>query len=227
MSSGNTDSIKDAIRRRYAASFQQHGATHQGLLYGSPSSQTDRFMVISRIADYEGSTVLDVGCGFADLLPYLRERHGPFTYTGIDLSPDMIATASQRYPGKDLRVGAIDTIPDSAQWDFVIESGIFNTNEWTWQLVEKSLRDMWSHCSRALIATFLSRLSTGQSNAESAYFDTGDLCRLASTMTRRFSLLHTYRDNDFTLVMFRDERYPGTGAKPEIVSPALVRRPPG
>lgn len=215
----------DQLRARYGAAFKQHGTTPQALLYHSANSQTDRFSILARVADYKGGTVLDVGCGLGDLYPYLKQRHGDFRYTGIEIVAETAAAAAKRFPDAEFIHGTLDTLPGGRTWDYVVESGIFNTSEYTWPAMEAVLRQMWARAGKALICNFLSCLSTGQKNADSAYYSAGDVANLAAKMTRRFSLLHTYRDNDFTVICFRDGAHPGTDEKPVIMDESLIRRP--
>jgi SAM-dependent methyltransferase len=213
------------LRKRYAEAYATHGESPKALLYHSPGSQTDRFAILSKVADYEGHSVLDVGCGLGDLYPYLKQRHGAFAYTGLEIVPETCTAAARRFPDAEFINGTLDVVDAERDWDFVVESGIFNTSEYQWPAMEAVVRAMWARCRVATICNFLSRLSTGQSNADSAYYDAGDVLKLAAKLTRRFSLLHTYRDNDFTLILFRDPRHPGTDDTPMLPPEGLVRRP--
>ena len=51
---------------------------------------------------HSDSTVLDVGCGFADLYGFLKERGWCGRYTGIDIVPGLLSTARERNPEFDL-----------------------------------------------------------------------------------------------------------------------------
>lgn len=214
-----------AIERRYQDAHARHGDSPQAVLYTMAKAQTDRFEILSKVADYKGAAVLDVGSGLGDLWPFLKQRHGKFTYTGLELVESLHASASKRHPDAEFVHGTLDALPPERTWDFVLESGIFNTCEYQWPTMEATLRAMWARCRVATICNFLSCLSTDQSNADSAFYHPGDLLKLAACLTRRFSLLHTYRNNDFTLILFRDDRFPGTDTKPTAMSPSLIRRP--
>ena len=76
-------------------------------------------------------TLLDVGCGLADLYDYLNRFDIHANYTGIDILPQMIDLAKQQHSDLHLITGDIfnNDMPDSIfseRFDVVYSSGIFN-----------------------------------------------------------------------------------------------------
>ena len=47
--------------------------------------------------------LLDVGCGVAELAPYLKSLGFQFEYTGVDITPAMLREARRRNPDLDIR----------------------------------------------------------------------------------------------------------------------------
>jgi len=62
-------------------------------------SQRVRFEVIARAADFNGCSVLDLGCGTGDLLAFLRERCVGLRYLGVDQMSEFIEVARERFAG--------------------------------------------------------------------------------------------------------------------------------
>ena len=82
------------------------------------------FILANNLTDI---TLLDVGCGLADLYDYLVRFDIRSGYTGIDILPEMISLAKQQHPDLQLIAGDIfadDLLPD--RFDVVYSSGIFN-----------------------------------------------------------------------------------------------------
>jgi len=82
------------------------------------------FILANNLTDI---TLLDVGCGLADLYDYLVRFDIRSGYTGIDILPEMISLAKQPHPDLQLIAGDIfadDLLPD--RFDVVYSSGIFN-----------------------------------------------------------------------------------------------------
>jgi ubiquinone/menaquinone biosynthesis C-methylase UbiE len=90
-SKGNAKQIEYTERRRqywddYAANFEHWAGPRT--YYQQKLIDQYRFLVP------RGSRVLEIGCGTGDLLAALEPGYG----VGVDLSPNMIARAREKYP---------------------------------------------------------------------------------------------------------------------------------
>lgn len=121
------------IARFYAQRLARFGPDHRALHWSSPTAQTDRFARLAAIGLGSGDSLLDVGCGLGDFLGWLAARGVMPVYTGLDMTPQMVAAAGQRhppdrFPGARFLVGnlmdpALPLAPRSFDW--VVASGIF------------------------------------------------------------------------------------------------------
>jgi SAM-dependent methyltransferase len=68
------------------------------------------------------ASVLEIGCGDGTLLSLLPNRE----VTGIDLVPELIATARKRVPHGNFYVGAGESLDVSGQFDYIILSDTIN-----------------------------------------------------------------------------------------------------
>ncbi len=50
-------------------------------------TQILRFSILIKIADFDNCSVLDAGCGYADLCGYLKNKYPTCRYHGIDQIP--------------------------------------------------------------------------------------------------------------------------------------------
>ena len=120
--------------RRYLQPYLDAAAKYgQGfgtLLWASPKTQAVRFEALCNAVDLTGLHLLDVGCGRADLLEFLRRRRIAIRqYTGIEAVPDMADAAdAKRIGGTIVRA---DFVTDPASMhvgaDVVLFSGSLNT----------------------------------------------------------------------------------------------------
>jgi hypothetical protein len=73
-------------------------------------------------------TILDAGCGRADLFGYLTKTFGvEVPYKGIDYNPNLLAIAQEKYP--TVNVDAVDILNMSENADWIVASGLFNIKE--------------------------------------------------------------------------------------------------
>ena len=98
-------SFMNLIDRATVIHFHRHRIAEFGadsvraLGWVSEASQTSRFEVIAKAADFNDSSVLDLGCGTGDLKAFLDARYQGISYLGIEQVPEFVAQARSRYAG--------------------------------------------------------------------------------------------------------------------------------
>lgn len=65
-------------------------------------------------------SILEIGCGFGRVGAMIARRYPHARYTGIDVSPDLIAGARKRLPKAELMVGDIASMDLEGRWDVVL-----------------------------------------------------------------------------------------------------------
>jgi len=120
----------------YLKAAERHGAGFGALLWASPETQATRFDAIERLGRLHGKSVLDVGCGRADLLAYLLGRGvRPADYTGIEAVAELASAAADNCAGARVpaRVIRADFLREPLRLfvgaDVVVFSGSLNTVE--------------------------------------------------------------------------------------------------
>lgn len=141
----------------YHDAARVYGAGFGALLWASPQTQASRFEAIRRMADMSGRSVLDVGCGRADLLDYLLARGvRPADYIGIEAVNDLAAAAeAKRLPGAT--IVRADFVAEPIRLfvgaDVVVFSGSLNTADDS--VFYATLARAWDACAEALVFNFL------------------------------------------------------------------------
>lgn len=188
---------------RYSARLRQHGYSPQTLGWGAHGRQDVRFRVLAEPAlQRPDCSVLDVGCGFADLHDFLTQCGWRGTYTGIDIVPDLLDVARQRHPDLDLH--ELDLIADSEQLtphDFVIASGVFNAQlkvSDNTRHIATALATMHGLARVAVAVDFLSTYVDFQ-KPEHWHTDPGWALSTARRLSRRVALRHDYLPYEFAL----------------------------
>lgn len=114
------------------ADFQgKYGETPEGLGWNSQHDQEVRFEILLKLipltrVNSQKATMLDVGCGFADLYAYLKGKYPGIKYTGIDINTKALEIARSRHPDAKFILGSILDTP-LPSFDIICCSGLFAT----------------------------------------------------------------------------------------------------
>jgi len=194
----------ESAARWYEDKVRTYGFDHRGLGFRSRCSQVKRFEALLEVGDLDGRRVLDVGCGFGDLLAFLQERGIEPIYTGIDVCEPMVRRCIERF-GTQGRFEVVDVLEYEPKqtFDYVIASGLFGLDaEGVRERILPSLERMveWARIGAAV--NFLS--AAYPTPAENRiYVEPGKAIEAALTLAPAVRLDHSYLPNDFTLYLYR------------------------
>lgn len=173
--------------------------------YGRAESQRQKFRVLSEALDYSGKSVLDVGCGFADYAQYLSAKYQGIIYSGVDLSPEMIAKAKIANPSLDLRVANILEEPMRETYDIVNANGIFYLlGKEAPSLMKKLMEAMFERCRECLVFNSLSTWASIQEPGE-FYANPTEIVDWCRSLSPWVVLRHDYLPHDFTIYLYREK----------------------
>lgn len=201
------DSDIASYRQRYTARLQKFGHDPRTLGW-EKGRQNIRFAALTGVVDLASiDSILDVGCGFGDLYPYLREQGYSGRYAGIDFVPELIQVGRTAYPDADLRVATLSDLRSEDSFDFVMASGVFNAKlgqSSAWHHVTESLERMFQLCRIATAADFLSCYVDYQLD-HASYSSPEDVFRFSKSLTRRVALRHDYLPFEFLVGLHRSD----------------------
>lgn len=197
------EKAKQDIIHTFRGLFFRHGEASESGGW-SPAGQSFRFEKLTQISDLQGRRVLDLGCGIGDLYPFLLSKFGNVDYTGIDIVPEVIEFASQKYPGA--RFQCLDLLQDEfdESFDYVLMSGVFNK---AIPGCTGFLREMvfaaFQRCTMGLGFNFTSS-HVNYTQPEMAYHDpivVFDFC--LCELSPKISLHHHYERHDVAIFVYR------------------------
>jgi SAM-dependent methyltransferase len=195
------------MANRHKSEFAIHGATI-GAVSWSQFSQRKRFEVIADVGPMHNARVLDVGCGFGDLLSYLNGvDNAPAAYTGIDVVGEFVEEARLRHPGSRFEVADVVDLPDDPIYDYGLASGIFYLPGADWmEHVRETATKIFAICDKGVALNFLSQFSR-RPDEVSYYADPGAVLNLlARHVSSHLVLRHDYLPNDFTVYLYKPDR---------------------
>lgn len=191
--------------RFYEDHVRRFGYSFRALGFGRRSSQEKRFAAVNALGAFHGKRLLDVGCGFGDLLAWLNARGIEPRYTGMDICRPMIERCRKRFAGSGARfmIGDALTFVTDHPYDYIVASGIFGYNASdTRKRVQPTLERLFDLTRIGLAVNFLSRRASRRSPGR-LYLHPADVLQFALKLTPAVRLDHTYMPNDFTLCMYR------------------------
>lgn len=180
-----------------------HGADSSlALGWLTPRDQQIRFEALAGIANVKGKTVLDAGCGYADLFAFLSLNNKPAHYYGVEQIPELIAEAEKRY-GYLNEVTFIARNFITAELplaDYVFASGSLNYGSGDAGYIFKAINKLFE-CSKCGLAFNLLRhvANTGLLVA----YEPDLILAHCRTLSNKVILKDDYDEQDYTIWMYR------------------------
>lgn len=203
------DNILKDVSDYYAEKLREYGLTPAGVDWNSEESQELRFSQLLKVVEGDNFSLLDYGCGYGALLPYLNKSYPMASYSGYDCEESMIDAARKENTG--LSASWTTQISENAKYDYIVASGIFNVR------LEHS-DDSWAEYIKSILQIFNKHANKGFSfNVLTAYSDKEymrdylyyadpsyffDYCK--KEFSKYVAVLHDYPLYEFTILVKKD-----------------------
>jgi len=141
----------------YTRNLKFHGDRPEALRW-SPSGQQARYKAISNLSDsIDGRRVLDYGCGKGDLYEYWTSRGIRPCYTGLDITPELIAMAKLKFPECDFSLIDIEDGPLDREFELGFICGVFNNRvDGCTESLKNSMSLLFGHVTEGLAVNAIS-----------------------------------------------------------------------
>ncbi|MCH7532044.1 MAG: class I SAM-dependent methyltransferase [Gemmatimonadetes bacterium] len=200
----------ELTRQRYRQRYEDHGYSPRTLGWNK-DRQAIRFQSLSSLFDLKDASVLDIGCGFADLYTFLKDNdQAPADYLGIDLVPELTEEAIRRLAGEPISVRCGDFLAeDIPPVDFAFASGVFNhrfaqgDNE---AFIEAVMRKAARVCRQGFAFDFLS--DRVDRRLEHTFHSSPErILEIALNLSRRVVLRNDYLPFEFSIHVFLEDGF--------------------
>lgn len=207
-----TNIINNTYKEKYLKRLLSHSNSTESNWYingwGSRNSQLSRYSSICNFLPDKKISLLDVGCGTGDFFSFIKEKHLPYEYTGIDLIPEMVEYAITQHQENCFFVEDVYQKKIKNQhYDFIVVSGLFQYNNIQNREYYADIFNYLLRTSRkGVVANFLSNLRDEDFKASNElYLEPSEVVNSISKICNYFSLDHSYhrRYADFTMVAFK------------------------
>ena len=165
-------------------------------------SQITRFEALCRDLHLDGASILDVGCGYGDLLAFIEQAgHRPSVYVGIDQQRRFIADSRRRLFQTENQFMRGDfsklILP---RVDYVVASGSLNYQSTNPNHTVEMIDKMYHAANLACAFNLLDEAKLPSMRMLESHNKEGIL-RYCKLLSERSYLIEGYSDHDFTVVM--------------------------
>ena len=194
---------RQRIIDKHRDSLTRYGHHPHALYWSGRDIQELRFQVLSRIGIRDGDSVLDVGCGFGDFKAWAAGQGMDLSYTGVDLSPDLLEKARGYHPHAVFAQGDIFDLDAAEQsYDWVILSGALNEQLHDGSAYAKSVtKRMYALCRKGVAFNMLDARHIQAHDLHSQQPD--HMLAYCQVLCPDCTLKDDYLKNDFTVYMRR------------------------
>jgi Methyltransferase domain len=132
------------VGKYYTEKVIAHGPTSRGADWNGHDSQWLRFVQLCRGLPLTSQFyILDYGCGYGEMYHYLASHYPNFSYTGCDISEEMLTHARGHLQDKSNITLVNNQLEPLATFDYVVASGVLNVKlgftqtEWEGYILQK------------------------------------------------------------------------------------------
>ena len=200
--------ILSTVSDYYTNRVQEFGETPQGVDWNGEAGQVIRFEQLMKVVDRENPfTIIDLGCGYGAMYEWMGENYQDFSYLGIDISQDMVSSASRLYgQNSNFEVACSENLESQA--DYLVASGIFNVklgqpeSDWK-QYILDTLESMNNATHKGFSFNCLTSYSDADKMRPDLHYANSlelfDFCK--TNYSRNVALLHDYELYEFTILV--------------------------
>lgn len=193
---------------------ERHGATGWAAAhFMDADSQWAVYHALASRLSLDNATLLDVGCGQGDLIPFLYQNKKKLKkYHGVDVSPKMVELATQKY-GPDLFENVNFLDPErSFEYDVVLAAGAWNVRVYKddkeqFRYLTEAIAKMYRTCKRGCAFTLLSShgYEVAKDCAELACYEPWEVMEFCMGLTSAVVVDHASLPAEFAVSLFHDD----------------------
>jgi SAM-dependent methyltransferase len=144
---------------KYEEFYNEHGDSSAGVGWFKAEMTDPRFEALTSHIKNNECSVLDFGCGLGAMREWMLDRLGNFDYIGIDITPNHIEIAKQKYPDCKFFLG--DILADSSilseigPVDYSVLCGVFTmkidfSDDDMFEFTKRVLKEIWSMTTKSM-----------------------------------------------------------------------------
>ena len=191
-----------SILKHYTKLYKKFGQTPASIGW-TKGKQDIRFNAVIEIGKLKNSSILDVGCGFGDLLLFLNKKKLQVKYTGIDINQKFISICKKKYPKSIFQVRDIETRPFKKKFDWVFAIGTTN-HSGSYKYIERLLAEMFKCSKKGIVMDFLSTY-VDFTKPGNFHASPEKIFKIAKKLSKRVIIRHDYLPFEFCVFIYKND----------------------
>lgn len=190
----------------YQQAFKKYHVSPKSLMWTSEKSITVRYQEILADLDFEGRTILDVGCDFGDIIPLIAKKAKNFNYTGVDIVPEFIQVARRKYLQHQFVLQDYYGHPLKDKFDIISTSGTLNASLGRpLKFRKQAIKTMFDHAKQCTVFNMAGFYPQPKNSKKGIiyYADSLTILKYCFSLTSKIIFRHHYHQKDFTILMFK------------------------
>ena len=203
------NSDKKRIIDRYNKRLDIYGDKIESLASGNQLRREIRFNILNDVGNLKNKKIIDLGCGFGDLIPYLDNKLGAnnYEYVGVDINDRILEISKSKYPEKKFLCQDILSNDFNEIADYVISTSTFNNkliDESNYSFIKKILNKCYSISNCGVAVDFMTSYVDYKIDDDVFYYKPEEIFKISKSITKRVTLRHDYKLFDFCIYLYKD-----------------------
>ena len=195
----------------FSSLYEKYGVDERSLGW-SKHKQDYRFYQAARYMQ-DSNSVLDIGCGFADLYDYLRKRFTGIEYYGIDVMEEYVNIAANKYQGENATFCCTDFwgIPWDRTWDWIVECGLFGLrqfdDEGMYEYIDRTMKKAMDLANVGIAFNFLSDKVDYTTSGTDFHINPERILGMAYKYSRRVLLDNSILPFEYSVTIWKNDGF--------------------
>jgi len=196
---------QENITNSYKKAYLENGVSLKALQWGNDYNNIAliyKELIVG--IDINNSSILDVGCGFGDIIPYIYSYNKFFKYNGVDIVPEFIETAKLRYPNEKFIYLDYFNKPLKQKFDYIICCGALNGKSRLLEHKKEIIKLMFNNCYKGIAFNMTGYYPViKESSKRVRYENSLDILTFCLSLSSKISFKQNYLINNFTIQLFK------------------------
>ncbi len=181
------------------------------VLWDDPQKQAFRFHEIYSFVGSQTDSILDLGCGNGEFLPYVNTLGHIGSYCGIDVNEELVFEAKNRFPKYDFHLLNILEESHTFHADNVVISGLFNVNfGQDLPFIKKMVKKAYEMADKKLIFNAIST-HVNFTQESMFYIDPSEILNFCiQELSPTVTLKHGYLSHNYTVCVDKHYQWQST-----------------